>query len=487
MLNDDFYHIYPAGSEVFGKQMPRHKLLVSSDMKIIVIIENGTVEQDSILDILKNSSENYKLICVAPEQAVFIIKQQETNVQLIIYNLSAPHREQLDNLSRITVLFPYIPCIAIIGEEGVKAQAVLDSGASLCLARPFELEELRRHISEQLQLAISGHLRGISIHNLLQMLESDEKTCTLKIQSKNRTGLIFIENGAVVGAETNDQENEDAFYAIIAWEDTSVGILHYNGKRPQTIQKPLLSLIMEGFRLKDERDSLEEKLKSKQIPKLELKPISTVGNRISLDIGSKIKMEFDQTDTSLVSSLVGMIPDEYLIVTTPISFSIVQTAMDSSNNIIIKYMNMGRLCMFSTKLQKAIDDPRHLLFLDYPSVIHYHELRRTKRTSVFIPCTLHLSRGPKLYGVLIDLSSLGCLCQIKAKSNAPLPSIGISTTVHLNCLLPGLNEDQEITGIVKNFRMSSTEAYIGIGFSGLQDYLKKAIERYLSSLENIRR
>lgn len=244
---------------------------------------------------------------------------------------------------------------------------------------------------------------------------------------------------------------------------------------------------MEGFRLKDERDSLKKKQESQQKPKLELKHISTAGNRISLEIGSKIKMEFDEMDTPLVSTMVGMVPDEYLLVTPPTPFSVVQAAMGSGSRIIIKYLHMGRLCMFKTKLQKAIDDPHHLLFLDYPPVIHYHELRRAKRTSIFIPCTLHLSSGAKFYGVLIDLSGLGCLCQIKAKGNAPLPSIDIETKVQLQCLLPGLEEGQELTGTVMNFKMSSTEAHIGLGFSGLQDHLRQVIERYISSVENITR
>lgn len=454
-------------------------------MQTIIIIESGNVVQDSIFKILRKSSVNYKLLCTEAEQAAFILKQH-ANAQLIIYDLSASHPEQLENLTRITALFPYIPCIAIIDKDGLQAQTVLDSGSSICLVRPLKMDELHRNISEQLELATSGQLRDISIHNLLQMVESDKKTCTLKIQGKNRTGLIFVEKGVIVGAETNDQENEDAVYAIIAWEDVSVEILYYNGKRPQTIHKQLISLLLEGSHLKDERESLEKKMKSQQKPKLELKQISTVGNRISLDIGSKIKMEIDQVDTPLVSSMVGMVPNEYLLVTTPTPFSVVQTALDSSKSIIIKYLHMGRLYMFTTKLQKAIDDPRHLLFLDYPSVIHYHELRRTKRTPVFIPCTLHLSTGLKLHGVLIDLSILGCLCLVKAIGNAPMPSIGIDNTVYLHCLLPGLKEDQEIPGFVKNFRMSSTEAYIGIGFSGLQDYVKEIIKKYLSSLENIR-
>lgn len=95
--------------------------------------------------------------------------------------------------------------------------------------------------------------------------------------------------------------------------------------------------------------------------------------------------------------------------------------------------------------------------------------------------------GPEFYGVLVDLSGLGCLCQIKAKGNGPLPSLDINTTVQLRCLLPGLKKDQELTGIVKNFKMSSADAGIGLEFSGLQDYLREVIEKYVYSVETITR
>lgn len=452
-------------------------------MKTIIIIENGNIEQESVSDILSQSSDNFRLLLTSAEQALSFIAQQ-ANADLIIYDLSSQDT-QLDSLIKTTTLFAYIPCIVIIDEEIIEPQAVLNSGSSLCLARPLKKEELHRQITEQLDLTTSGQVRGIPIHSLLQMLESDEKTCTLKIRAKERTGLIFVEKGVIVAAETGELENEDAVYAIITWEDASVELRYYNGKRPRTIEKPLISLIMEGFRLKDERDSLKEKQESEQKPKLELKHISTAGNRISLEIGAKIKMEFNELDTPLVSTMVGMVPDKYLLVTPPNPFSFIQNAMDSGDRIIIKYLHMGRICMFRTKVQKAIDDPHHLLFLDYPPVIHYHELRRAKRTSIFIPCTLVLSGEKKFSAVLIDLSGFGCLCQVRAKANALLPSLAIDTTVHLHCLLPGLEESQQLTGIVKNFKTSSTESRIGLAFSGLPNHLREVIERYVATIESI--
>ena len=453
-------------------------------MKKIIVISYGNDDQEALAGILGQSPDQYELQFAQDAQQAFRLAT-ENDADAIIYDLASYPDGQLDHLARLSSRLPYVPSIAIIDEEAKDADAVLRSGVSRCVTRPIQVEKFLHHIRELLRMSTSGQVRGIPVHSLLQMLESDEKTCTLKVQSKDNSGLIFVKQGTVVAAETADQQNEDAIYSIIDWDEPAVELRYFNGMRPPAIQRPLISLIMESFRLKDERDSLNEKQEAQNKPRLELKHLSTAGNRISLDIGAKIKLEFDKMDTPLVSTMVGMIPNEYLIVTTPAPISMVQSELNSESWIIVKYLHMGRLCMFRTQLLKAINDPHDLLFLDYPPAIHYHELRRAKRTSIFIPCTLHLLRGPELYGVLIDLSALGCLCQIKAKGNAEIPPLDIETKIQLRCLLPGLKEDQELTAVVKNFRRSATETRIGLEFVGLQDYLKEVIEKYVYSVESI--
>lgn len=453
-------------------------------MKTIVSIEKGDTGPQSATALLSQSTDDFELLVTDPEQAVSFIGQQ-ANVDLIIYDLPATKREQLDKLTRITTLFPYIPCMVIIDHQTVEPETVVNSGPSLCLVRPLKKEELYQQVTEQLDLTTSGQVRGIPIHSLLQMLESDEKTCTLRVTARERTGLIFVDRGVVIAAETGELKNEDAVYAIITWEGVSVELRYYNGSRPRTIEKPLISLIMEGFRLKDEHDSVKEQQEAQQRPKLDLKHMSTAGNRIALEIGARIKMEVDELETPLVSTMVGMVPDEYLLITPPNPSSAVEGVMASSDRIIIKYLHMGRLCMFKTRLQKAIDKPHHLLFLDYPLVIHYHELRRAKRTSIFLPGTLTLPGAEEFSVALIDLSGLGCLCQIRVKGNPPLPALAIEAPVQLHCLLPGLEESQQLYAIVKNFKMSATEARIGLAFSGLSTQLREIIERYVASVESI--
>lgn len=461
---------------------PEPRAPIHLTMKKIIVIAKSENEQRPLCTPLTEGPENFELFCATnSRQAIDIV--EEHDAEAIIYDLASFPQSQHDDLGRLSHYLPHIPCIAIVAANAEETDSA--STANTCLRHPVAKEKLLEHLNTLLRLSTSGQVRGIPVHSLLQMLESDEKTCTLKVQSHGRSGMIFIKRGVVIGATTCNQENEDAIYAIISWEEPVVELRYFNGQRPQTITRPLLSLIMEGLRLKDEQESINEKQEAQQKPKLELKHFSTAGNRLSLDIGAKVKLEFDTLDTPLVSTMVGMLPDEWIVVTTPTPHAIAETAVQEESWIVLKYLHMGRLCLFRTQALKTIDKPYPLLFLDYPPVIHYHELRRAKRTSIFIPCTLHLQRGPELYGVMVDLSGLGCLCLVKSKGNTEIPIIDIESKLQLRCMLPGLKEDQELTAVVKNFRKSAAEIRIGLEFSGLQEYLREVIEKYVYSVETI--
>ena len=214
-----------------------------------------------------------------------------------------------------------------------------------------------------------------------------------------------------------------------------------------------------------------------------LKHLPTVGKRIPLEIGSHVKLEFPHLDALFESVMVGMLQDHCLIVTNPQPFADLAEKLGVAERVIIKYVHKGRLWMFKAQLLNTIESPCQLLFFEYPGVIHYHELREAKRSSIFIPCTFHPPDEPELYGALSDLSLSGALCRIRHKGDTPFPRIDIGCSIMLRCLLPGIKEEQVISGIVRNLQVDPDETGIGIEFENLQQHLSDTISSYLYSLE----
>ena len=451
-------------------------------MKTIVIIENEAVELEAMVSLFEQWQKEINVLTAKEERAAISIMSQH-HVDLVVCDLALPKGDTLDGFSLLTHTFPYVPCIALSTERGASSAEAMKRGASHYLEKPIVAAELLQHAADLMDTGTSGTIKGIPIHSFLQMLESEEKTCTLQVNHKNDTGLLYIQNGLLIGAETKNYIGEEAAHLILSWQETVVQLRYFNCQRKRQINKPLLSIIMEAFRLRSEKEreqNADSPAKDHQLP---LKHLSTHGKRIPLEIGSRVKLEFPHLDTRFESIMVGMLQDHYLILTNPQPLADMDEKVSLEQRVIIKYVHKGRVWMFKSQLLKTVESPYQLLFFEYPVVIHYHELRESKRSEIFIPCTFHMPEEPELYGTLVDLSINGALCQIRHKNDIPLPQIDITEDIMLRCLLPGVKEEQQIDGIVRNLAIDTNETRIGIEFENLQPHLADTIGNYLYALE----
>lgn len=449
-------------------------------MQTIIIIERDIEELDRLLAIFHEWHTELDILTARDEDnALNIMKNHQ--IDIVLCSTSIINKTDQSLLTTIATVYPSIPCIGLCDEHMETCHA----GASFCHTKPYNSALLFEHITELLVFSEIESIKNIPTHSLLQMLETEERTCTMKVYGKNDTGLIFIQNGVPIAAETELTHGESAFFEIIGWEDTVAEILHFNGQRKKEIDKPLIAMIMEGLKVKDEQDNNGFGLfGTPQSDRAQLKKISTIGQRISLDIGSRVKLEFNQIEGSYNSTTVGMLPDEFLVLTCPSQLITMNRKPTPGTQLLTKYVHMGKLCLFKSRILTTIENPQDLLFVEYPASIHYHELRQAKRARIFIPCTLNFPTGGEFFGALVDLSSSGGLCVIKTKVNQALPAIQIDQQIELRCLLPGMKEEQQINGIIKNVKQNSNESKFGIEFFNMHSYLIETINRYLYSIDN---
>ncbi len=104
---------------------------------------------------------------------------------------------------------------------------------------------------------VGGQLQGISLDSFLQMVQMEKTTCTLKVVSGKKEGLLYILDGDLISAETQGMKNLDAACAIISWDDTIIEIDNTCKKTENEIKQPLMHVLMEGLKLKDEKSSEE--------------------------------------------------------------------------------------------------------------------------------------------------------------------------------------------------------------------------------------
>lgn len=96
-----------------------------------------------------------------------------------------------------------------------------------------------------------GYLKVISLNSILSMIEMDQESWTLRVNSDGRIGSLYFLKGQIVDAETQGLTGSKAALEILSWEDSVVQISD-TCPRQQTIQISVMNILLEACRIKDE-------------------------------------------------------------------------------------------------------------------------------------------------------------------------------------------------------------------------------------------
>jgi len=145
-----------------------------------------------------------------------------------------------------------IPTIAY-GTISTRDAALLDSFAVFHhINEPFKLSSLSRGIKKALQHPEEAHISGVSLPSFLQLIELDRKTCTLRIKSDNRRGVLYFIDGEISNADTEDKSGEEAALEIIDWHPATIDLHAACRKQNKEIESTLGFLLIESSRRHDE-------------------------------------------------------------------------------------------------------------------------------------------------------------------------------------------------------------------------------------------
>jgi len=210
------------------------------------------------------------------------------------------------------------------------------------------------------------------------------------------------------------------------------------------------------------------------------------GKRISIEPGTQLQMEIEGVEYRFKSTLVGMEPDKYLIIKTPMappSISI-QVKLFRGSQIVVRYLDRGTVFGFQTKLIEAISTPVRLLFIECPRVIEHYDLRSHERIDCFLPAKIR-SRDKDKQGTILDISEKGCRFLIKALKGEKLPSLRTDEQISLRCQFPGIEGEYVVSGKVKNIRRDEQEMALGIEFQETDPQVQNIIAQYISTIREL--
>jgi hypothetical protein len=195
-------------------------------------------------------------------------------------------------------------------------------------------------------------------------------------------------------------------------------------------------------------------------------------------LGTTLHLNIDGVADGLTGVLVGMVPNEYLIIQG--QFYDIEDKLCKESKAIVRYVHEAIVYKFSSQLLGVISTPVELGFLAYPEEIETIELRSNKRIECFLPAELVI-RGEKYQVVIRDISEGGCRLKAKLPKGKALPAITSNDQLTLIAQLSGKEYPQLILGEVRHIQFLSDfdaeEMHIGAKFHerGLED-LKTIIE-----------
>jgi hypothetical protein len=159
-------------------------------------------------------------------------------------------------LSRVMEFYPEIPVIIITGYSTPEMERLAREGGAVgYIEKPFMVEALARKIVTTLRReSEGGTLHSVSSGMFLQLIEMEQKTCTIRLHDKSsgKQGVLFFQDGALLDARVNGLQGEAAAYEIFCWDEVTLTIQHGCPQKEKKIESELQGILLEAMRLKDE-------------------------------------------------------------------------------------------------------------------------------------------------------------------------------------------------------------------------------------------
>jgi len=203
---------------------------------------------------------------------------------------------------------------------------------------------------------------------------------------------------------------------------------------------------------------------------------------IYIDIGTPVYLEIEGVNFSVTSIFIGMLKDEFLIITLPKRYKSIKNKLFPSDTMVVKYLYDGSVYAFQTSVIETITTPIRALALEYPKVVQKRELRVAKRNNVVVPGRVK-TKKKEFSMVVFDISKNGCRFKYH-DSISNISSLREGELVKLYCRFPGIADEMVSMAHVKNIKRVQGQLTIGAEFQTLTKTFSTALMHFLYSIED---
>jgi len=221
-----------------------------SPSKTVLVVDDEKLFLASLAEGLRDHANDFDLItAVNGKKALEELRKQK--IDLVITDLKMPVMDGFQLLIHMAGEFPQVPIIVMTAFCTPEIEnRVRDLDAFDLLEKPFDLQVLAGKIQEGLRHKPEGHVRGIMLFSFLQLIEIEQKTCTLRVRAGGKKGILHFSKGVLIDAAYGALNGEAAAMEIVCWKDAEIA--NSAQKIRKRIERPLQNLLMDAAKEKDE-------------------------------------------------------------------------------------------------------------------------------------------------------------------------------------------------------------------------------------------
>jgi DNA-binding response OmpR family regulator len=217
-------------------------LIVDDDQAFTENLKKALISQDGFLKVLTSEDHWTAAKTLSTD-----------NVDLVVAGLKEPLGKDWKFLSTLGKTYMDVPVIVVCATCPPEVhRALCSQGFYRCFVKPVEIRVLVEAVREVLHGAREGFFSGLTLGSLLQIVELEKKTCTLRVESEGREGHLYIKDGDLLDAEAGDLAGDEAAFEMMTWEETRTEIQGTCWKTDRKIPYSLSHLLLEALRRKDE-------------------------------------------------------------------------------------------------------------------------------------------------------------------------------------------------------------------------------------------
>lgn len=221
----------------------------------VLIVDDDVANLTFLRDWLLRYGDRFKVVTAQDGvEALEVLRQRE--IAVVVTDLRMPRLDGFGLLIRMADQHPQIPKIVMTSLSSPVTQYQAERNDILdYLVKPVSPELLARRILSVLDSqGESGFLKGISISSFAQLVDLEQKTCTITVRhAKNeQTGVLYFREGRLINAKLGELGGQDAACRILAWPDVRITIKDTCPEMPDSIRRKIQDVLMMCAQIVDE-------------------------------------------------------------------------------------------------------------------------------------------------------------------------------------------------------------------------------------------